>query len=78
MKKASNILAEILDGNISDPPNLQLYAHQLNKKGEKKIDKDGFYLYHCMRGTNLTELFHKSLVSTYSTWKVGVEYSDCI
>ena len=52
------------------------YLHQLNKKGEPKIDSNGFHLYYSIRGTNLTELFHKSLVSTYRTWQVGIEYSD--
>ena len=39
---------------------------------------DDFHLYHSIRGTNLIELFHKSLVSTYGTWQVRIEYSDCL
>ena len=35
-KKASKILIEITNGNVSDPPNLQLYVHRLNKKERKK------------------------------------------
>ena len=77
-KKANNLLEVLLDGFISNPPDLPLCLHQLNKKGDSKIDSDGFYLYHYIRETNLIELFHKSLVSAYRTWQVGIEYSDCL
>ena len=40
--KANNVLQKIPDGNVSDPPNLQLYMHQLNKKGNLKKTRISF------------------------------------
>ena len=64
--------------HCSDPPNTLMFMHQLNKHGEPKKDPMGLFLCHSVRGTNLTELRHKSLISTYGTWKMGIEFSDYI
>ena len=40
--KANNVLQDILDGNVSDPPNLQLHMHQLGKKGNLKKTRISF------------------------------------
>ena len=40
--KANNDLQEILDGNVSDPPNLQFRMHQLDKKGNLKKTRISF------------------------------------
>ena len=45
-RKANNLLHEILDRNASGPPNVEMYVHRLNMKGEKQRDKYGFYLYY--------------------------------
>ena len=76
--KAKNILKEILLGNCSDPPNTPSCMHQLNEYGEPKKDLLELFLYHSTRGTSLVELYHKSLISTYGTWKIGIELLDCI
>ena len=57
--KANNVLQKILDGNVSDPPNVHLYMHQLDKKGNLNRDKDMFCLCHSTRATNLTKFYHK-------------------
>ena len=71
-------MQETLDGNISDLPNMNLYMHQLDKKENLKRDKNKFYLYYSTRGTNFIELCHKTLVSTYETWAMGIEYFNCL
>ena len=76
--KANSALQEALDGNASDPPKVPLCTHQLDNKGSLKKDVDGFYLCCSTRGANLTELHHKTLVSTCGTWKMGIECSDCL
>ena len=40
--KANNVLQEILDRNVSDPPNLKLHMHQLDKKGNLKKTRISF------------------------------------
>ena len=74
--KAKNTLKEMLMGHRSDSPNTTMFIHQLNKHDEPKKDSMGLFLYHIISGTNLTELYHKSLVSTYGMWKMGIEFSD--
>ena len=76
--KAKNILKETLMGNCSDPPNTPMFMHQLNKHGEPKKDSMGLFLCHSIRRTNLTKLRHKTLASICGTWKMGIEFSDCI
>ena len=70
------MLHEILDGNTSEPPNVAMHVHRLNMKGDTQRYKHSFYLCYSIKGTNFTELCHKTLVSTHGTWKIGVEFSD--
>jgi hypothetical protein len=72
------VLKEILAGHASDPPGMSFYCQQLDAKGEPKFDSRGLSLYYCNRGTNDTENAHKQIVTTFGTWTVGVEMSDCL
>jgi hypothetical protein len=72
------VLKEILAGHASDPPGMSFYCQQLDAKGEPKFDSLGLSLYYCNRGTNDTENVHKQIVTTFGTWNVGVEMSDCL
>ena len=77
-KKAGNLLKEILDGHFSDPPGYSFYTTKLNNKGEPMLNKYGFVLLLCNRGTNDVENFHKLLVAIFGTWHIGIEMSDCL
>jgi hypothetical protein len=77
-KKANNVLREILDGNASDPPGFSFYTVRLDSKGEPKKNKYGFEILDCNRGTNDVENIHKTLLTVFGTWHVGVEMSDCL
>ena len=50
----------------------------MNKRGEPKKDKLGLFLYYSLRGTNLTEAYHKGLVTTFGTWRAGIQISDAV
>ena len=65
-------------GNYSDPPGISICIYQLNKHGKPKKDLLGLYLYHSINRTNLIELHHKTLISIYGTWKIGIEFLDCV
>ena len=53
--------------NCRDPPNMSMCMQQLNKHSESKKDSLRLFLYHVIRGTNLTELHYKSLLSAHRT-----------
>ena len=74
--RANNVLKEILDGNISDPPGVSFYSQRLNNKGEPAIDSHGIPLLDCSRGSNDVECAHKQFITTFGTWCTGVEMSD--
>ena len=76
-KKANNVLKEILAGYAADGP-FSFYTQRLNSRGEPAVDADGIALLDCNRGTNDTESVHKHLVTTWGTWCVGIELSDCL
>ena len=75
-KIAKNLLMEILDGNVSDPPGMSFYSHRLTAKGELAYDSNGHALLNCSRGTNATECVHKQIVATFGHWRTGVEFAD--
>jgi hypothetical protein len=75
-KIAKNLLMEILDGNVSDPPGMSFYSHRLTAKGELAYDSHGHALLNCSRGTNATECVHKQIVATFGHWRTGVEFAD--
>jgi hypothetical protein len=74
--KANNVLKEILDGNVSDPPGIDFYVHRLDSNGDPKFDKLGLALYDCNRGTNMTENVHKQLNYLFGSWSINIEFSD--
>ena len=67
-----------MNGHASDPPELSMHMHQLEKKREPKRDQDGFYLFFSLRGTNVTEFYHKILFSTVRIWNMVIKFSDCV
>ena len=71
------MLKEILAGHAADGP-FSFYTQRLDVRGKPAVDADGLALLDCNRGTNDTELCHKQLVTTWGTWCVGVEMSDCL
>lgn len=75
-KKANNVLREILCGFYSDPPGFNMYTMRLRSDGMVMKNKYGMNIIECSRGTNRTEAYHKSLVTTFGTWHTGVEMSD--
>jgi hypothetical protein len=77
-KKANNILKEIMMGYYSDPPGFAFYSTKLDKRGEPMVNKYGFELLSCNRGTNDVESIHKTLLSIFGTWHIGIEMSDCL
>lgn len=74
-KKANSVLKEILQGFASDPPGFSFYTTKVRKNGDPMVDKYGFAVLECMRGTNDVELWHKLLRDTFGTWQVGIEMS---
>eukprot|EP00804_Cyclotella_cryptica_P030502 CCRYP_008559-RA/>CCRYP_008559-RA protein AED:0.95 eAED:0.95 QI:0/0/0/0.33/1/1/3/0/557 len=77
-KKANNLLAEILNGYYSDPPDVEFYTKRIGFNGEVMKNKYGLELIECSRGTNRTEAYHKHLSVTFRNWSTGVEMSDCL
>ena len=75
--KAKQVLREICQGLVSDPPGIALYS-QRQRAGQLLTDPDGLTLYDCCRGTNATESFHKSLHQTFQGWNVGVRMTQCL
>ena len=75
-KKANNVLKEILIGYASDPPGISLYVHQIDRDGKPRKNKYGLPLFHCLRGTNLTEVHHKQMVQSIGSFSSGIEMSD--
>jgi len=77
-KKARNVLIEVLDGNISDPPGVSFYTHLLDKHGRPRVDRLGLHLYKCFRGTNHAENHHKGLAVMCNNYAMGVQLSSQI
>ena len=76
-KKANGVLKEILAGNVADG-SYSFYTQKLDSRGQPAVDADGLALYLCNRGTNDVENVHKQLVTTWGTWCVGIELTDCL
>jgi hypothetical protein len=38
----------------------------------------GMEMIECKRGTNRTEGYHKNIITSFGTWHVGMEMSDCL
>ncbi|KAK3271924.1 hypothetical protein CYMTET_19751 [Cymbomonas tetramitiformis] len=76
--RANNVLKEILAGHAADIPSYEYYYHRLDARGELACDSLGIPLIDCNRGTNDTECVHKQLVTTFGTWHIGIEMSDCL
>ena len=77
-KKADNILREILEGLISDPPGHSFYTVAMGADGSPVTNEYGFDILFCNRGTNDVENFHKHLIATFANWHNGLEMSDCL
>lgn len=77
-KKANNLLKEILAGYYSDPPGIAFYSIKHDKRGEPMMNAYGFELLYCNRGTNDVESIHKTMLSIFGTWHIGIEMSDCL
>ena len=75
--KANNLSKEILDRNVSDLLDVASCIHKLSKKGNLKRDKHGYFLHYSVRGANITEFCHKTLLTTCRSWLIGIESSDC-
>ena len=69
---------EVVDGLVSDPPEVIVYVKRMHPDGTDMVNKYGFQLLESMRGSNRTESFHKGLITTFGNWVVGVEMSDCL
>ncbi len=65
---AKNILALIQSGYLSDPPGIALYI-------QMRIDSHGLPIYHCLRGSNMTEGgVHTHLRSHLPTSGVSIQH----
>ena len=59
-------------GNLSDEPNMDMYE-------QRGIDADGLPVYHCLRGSNIVELWHRHLEACFRRQGIlGVEMAACI
>ena len=76
--KANNVLHEILEGLISDPPGISFYSFKYGSDGTILKNKYGMELLTCNRGTNDVENIHKHLVTVFGTWNTGIEMSSCL
>lgn len=65
------IIKEVLDGHVSDSPNIELY--RLLKQNEK-----GWNVYAVARGSSALEGFHRHLCLALAGFRVGAELADCI
>jgi hypothetical protein len=77
-KKADNVLKEILEGYYSDPPGFAIYNKRLRSDGTVMKNVFGMEMIECKRGTNRTEGYHKNIITSFGTWHVGIEMSDCL
>jgi len=77
-KKADNVLKEILEGYYSDPPRFAMYTKRLRSDGTVMTNSFGMEMIECKRGTNRTEGYHKNIITSFGTWHVGMEMSDCL
>ena len=77
-KKAENVLKEILEGYYSDPPGFGMYTKRLRSDGTVMQNSFGMEMIECKRGTNRTEGYHKNIITSFGTWHVGMEMSDCL
>ena len=74
-KRADNVLAEILMGLYSDPPNETLYTVRLKENGLVMKNKYSMVMYDCSRGTNRVEGVHRYLIATFLGSNTSVEMS---
>ena len=77
-KKANNVLREVLLGLYSDPPGVAMYTKKIKEDGSVEKNKYGMEVIECLRGTPRTEAVHKSLITTFGGWNMGVEMSSCV
>ena len=73
MKKAEQVVQDVLDGYVADLPMLPLYHPLYTEAGLQRRDSDGIALRGCSRGSNVTENLHQSLsTSMNNSWGSGL------
>jgi hypothetical protein len=77
-KKARNLLKEVVQGLISDPPGIAFYNPKYNAKGEIMVNRHGTPLLQCSRSTSTLESMHKQLCDSFSTWTTGCKMAHCL
>jgi hypothetical protein len=70
-KKAKGVLAEILEGNASSPPDISFIYHQLEANDNLKKDKNGLQIYNNIFGKKYEECYHKHIRRVYHGWVMG-------
>lgn len=72
-KKAKAVLHDIQLGWLSDPDNIPLYVQ------EKKPDRNGLNIYHCLRGTNSCEgSVHNPIHKMFGSLNASPELADAL
>jgi len=66
------LLVEIEKGYYSDPPDVNFYSYEVDKKGEVRKDKFGIPFLRSSRGTNLVESIHRQMNTTFRH-RCGIE-----
>ncbi|KAI9249771.1 hypothetical protein BDA99DRAFT_217405 [Phascolomyces articulosus] len=70
-QQARRVLEAIRFGEVSDPPDISLYF-------QTGVDRNGFPLYRCSRGTNSLEGgVHQNIIRKFSTFGAGPHLTDC-
>ena len=75
-EKAKLVLEMIRKGYLPDPPGAEFYVRKTNSCGKVMVDKDGLWLYCCIRGTSLIESMHQMLTTSFGHTQAGPWYSD--
>ena len=67
------MLAEILLGLYSDPPNETFYTVRLKENGSVMKNKYNKVMYDCSRGTNRVESVHTALITSIRGENTSIE-----
>jgi hypothetical protein len=68
---ASNVIAALCRGELSDPPGISWHTPLLMTDGKPKMDKDGLHLWRCFRGTGCTEGAHGQFTRAFGHKRAG-------
>ncbi|BGP42409.1 hypothetical protein JCM10449v2_006414 [Rhodotorula kratochvilovae] len=74
---ASRIISDVIDGFVSDPPDVELFSVLRDCGGPDGTLKDGVRIYRCSRGTNFTEGgVHRNLRHQFASSAVSARFAS--